>query len=547
MNRKCILLFYCCFLITADFFVPVCAQNSTFLADNVNDFIRRNQLIGKVGITNSLLIQDFSKNYSAIDSLNQIWHSDNNKTHEYFTWLPISSTLQNSTHHPYNMNDGGMIPARGLQMSITGGIISNVGKFSIQIRPEIFYAQNLNFETFPHEHFDPYWNVYYQWLNTIDLPEQFKEGTYKKVLPGQSSIRWNNGSFSAGISTENMWWGPGRYYALILSNNAPGFLHLTLNTTKPIKTSIGSFEGQLIAGSLSSSGVTPPDTNRYLNGIRMYVPKKESDRYLSGLIVSWQPKWVKGLFIGFSAMNYLYQDELSGIADMLPIAGLIKSENEKNKKKSALGSLFARYIMPEEHAELYFEYGRKDKVPSIINVVTETCYPRAYVAGFRKLFTSNRKNRFIEFAGEFTQLQMPTGDLTLKGESWYTDPYVKQGYTNKGQLLGASIGPGSNSQLIDISYVKEYNKVGIKFERILRNNDFYYNAFIPTNNPYRHWVDISTTVHADWQVKRFLFSSHMSLIRSLNYQWANIIGLGYFKDGYDVLNFTANLSFSYRL
>ena len=51
-----------------------------------------------------------------------------------------------------------------------------------------------------------------------------------------------------------MWWGPGTRNSLIMSNNAPGFLHFTLNTKKPIETFIGSFEGQIISGKLEGSG-----------------------------------------------------------------------------------------------------------------------------------------------------------------------------------------------------------------------------------------------------------------------------------------------------
>ncbi|MFX9097187.1 capsule assembly Wzi family protein, partial [Acinetobacter baumannii] len=48
-----------------------------------------------------------------------------------------------------------------------------------------------------------------------------------------------------------MWWGPGSQNSLLMSNNAPGFLHLTLNTRYPIKTGIGNFEFQFISGKLT--------------------------------------------------------------------------------------------------------------------------------------------------------------------------------------------------------------------------------------------------------------------------------------------------------
>jgi len=41
-----------------------------------------------------------------------------------------------------------------------------------------------------------------------------------------------------------------------MSNTASGFKHISLNTSRPINTPIGSFETQIVAGVLKSSRVT---------------------------------------------------------------------------------------------------------------------------------------------------------------------------------------------------------------------------------------------------------------------------------------------------
>ena len=151
-------------------------------------------------------------------------------------------------------------------------------------------------------------------------------------------------------------------------------------------------------------------------------------------------------------------------------------------------------------------------------------------------------------------MQLPAvPELIHNANSWYLNDYVRQGYTNMGQIMGAGIGPGSNSQMLGIAWVKGGKKIGVQFERIVRNNDFYYNAFEDTKDFRKHWVDLSTTVTADWVFHRFLFSANMALIRSLNYEWWYFDYLpltsptNYFKNGYDALNFHAGFSFSYRL
>src|SRR5690606_2889716 len=145
---------------------------------------------------------------------------------------------------------------------------------------------NKDFEGFPIVHDGSTWREYYEWLNFMDIPERFGERSYNTLLPGQSSIRYNLESISFGISTENIWWGPGRRNSLIMSNNAAGFLHATINTRKPIPTSIGSFEGQLIAGRLENSGFKPPHADYIYRNFPLYVPKRDKDwRYLAGLVL----------------------------------------------------------------------------------------------------------------------------------------------------------------------------------------------------------------------------------------------------------------------
>ncbi len=541
--------FIICFL-----FVSKCSYEQSISVNNemANDFLKRQQL-NNVSFTNvSFCVRPIPSNYldSSIEGLQWNKTTSIKSTSSIFSaieFLPFTLIQQSNSLHPYGWNDAGMIPAAGYQALVSAGVYARIGKFSIQIQPEIIGALNNSFETFSIGNYDPIWASYYQWLNTSDIPEKFGDNKYKKFSSGQSSIRYNTQHISIGISTENMWWGPGRHNALVMSNNASGFLHATINSIKPIQTKIGAFEGQIIGGELSNSTILPPDINRTNNGVLLYQPKNQDQRYISGMVLTWQPKWVSGLFLGFAKASYLYKSDISGIADILPLEGIIQSNSEKQNKKSSLGSVFFRYVMPEENAELYAEYGRSDRSASIINLISDKDYPRGYVVGMRKLSDKRSNGSQIEFAAEITQLELPNATLINQAKSWYTNDYVRQGYTNNGKVMGAGIGPGSNSQMIDISWVKVMSKIGFMFERLVHNNDFYYYAFAIPPDYTRHWIDLSTTFHADWKYKRFLFSSEVALTRSLNYEWYVIPGFAYFKNGYDFLNLHAKLSFAYRL
>jgi hypothetical protein len=94
------------------------------------------------------------------------------------------------------------------------------------------------------------------------------------------------------------------------------------------------------------------------------------------------------------------------------------------------------------------------------NIIQTEDYRRAYVAGFRKLFNASR-DAHIQFTAELTQMQAPTAELIRDPDSWYTHRFVRQGYTNLGRVLGAGIGPGSNSQTMEISWVKGMKRIGL--------------------------------------------------------------------------------------
>jgi hypothetical protein len=530
--------------------ISVSAQSSGLLGDGTDDFIRRSQLLGKVTGSFSGTIRSFSSQQSCLDSLlPALSFTDGqiNKKKWQIKAAPVSINGMYDSHHPYSWNDGAILPAKGMQALVAAGIEGRNGQFRFRLRPELLLAENLAYPGFPGEFADIIWTQYYQTLNTIDLPERFGTRKIIRLFPGQSSISYDTKSWTFSLSTENIWWGPGSRNALVMSNNAPGFLHLGVKSIRPLQTPVGSFEAEWIAGQLNGSGIVPPETNRYnAAGVRLYIPRREEYRFITGLCLTYQPKWIPGLYVGLARAAYLYHTDISGPGDLLPLDGLIGSSAEKNGKKGALGSVFARYLLPSEKAEVYFEYGRTDKSADLLNLVCENRYPRGFVAGFRKLYPVRGSTAaHIQVQAEITQLQLPTAALINQQAGWYTHPYVRQGYTQYGQSLGAGMGPGSNMQSLDVSWVKGFSRVGVLLERRVHDEDFYYRTFILTSDPTRHWVDMATQFHVDWQKEKLLLSASMTLARSLNYQWYIFQTLGYFKNGFDVLNLHGNLTATY--
>jgi hypothetical protein len=490
---------------------------------------RTNQLRGIKSSEISFTIRPIN-NLNGNDSLKSIIDSSILSTSTFvlftkkatFKLLPVSVNQQYNTHHPFGWNDGAMIQAKGYQTKISAGFFSKFGHFSIQVKPEFVYAQNKEFSTFPKQHNDTAWKSYYSVLNSIDNPEKFGSGWYVKLFPGQSSARLTFGKLSFGLSTENIWWGPGIRNSIIMSNNAPGFPHATFNSATPVATPVGFFEWQIIAGKLYNSNIIPSDTNRTFNNQKLFNSKDKSSRYLNGMVVTWQPKWTPGFYVGFTRMFHRYQTDLKKISDYLPIMESFFKYNtpdeEDELRKDQMLSLFFRWILKKEQAEIYAEFGRNDHAQNVNDFLLEPEHSRAYLIGMKKIFETF-KRKHLELSFEITQLQLPQTKIVRAQNSWYSHHQILQGYTNFGQVLGAGIGPGGNSQTLGLRWLKGIESFGLSFDRVVHNNDFYFDAFGARSDFGSHWIDLALTANKNWVRKPFVYQANLSLVRSLNYQW----------------------------
>lgn len=559
----CIMLFY---IISGS--VKLQAQTLPVGTQVLEDAYRRAQLLGQIDSSVSFTARPFfpTNNLTFRDDFDPVKEPGKNSRTKFdgilrfgrdksvLKLLPITWQQQYNSDHPEGINDGAMIPARGYQTLFSGGIYAQYGSLSIQLRPEMVYAENRAFKGFPHEYSDLIWSKYYRYLNNIDLPERFGDNSYKKIFWGQSSIRLAIGPISMGLSNENLWWGPGMRNSLLMTNNASGFKHFTLNTVRPIRSPIGSFEGQIIAGRLDGSGFTPPESDRLYLGKPIYKPKKDGWRYINGLVLTYQPKWVPGFFLGVTRCFTMYRNDMQNkIGDYLPIFIPVEKSSTGGAAEDAinrdqLASVFLRWLWTEEQGEFYFEYGREDHAWNIRDLIQEPAHSGGYIIGLRKLITlSSLKKEYLQVNMEITQLEANETTINRGGGSWYLHSGVKHGYTHLGQVLGAGIGPGSNLQTINISWIKSLKLVGIQFERYVHNNDFLLYAI---NDERRNWVDLSAAIVGEWNYKNLLFNAKVEAVRCINYEWQYNPKLStpqqYWNQTKDVFNFHGEVGITYR-
>ena len=540
----------------------------------LTDYLRTSQLLGKFKSDVSFTIKPLDIGDNGIEINKEIFDTEKYaptvlsflKGNGKIKILPIDYNIEFNSRHPYNRNNGSMVPNRGYQHILSAGIYAEIGPLSIQLKPEYLFSQNKDFEGFgegPNGHYSKIWAKRYNLWNHIDMPERFGENKISNTLIGQSSIKFNFKSISLGISNENIWWGPSIRNSIMMSNNARGFKHIIFNTNRPINTKIGNFEWQIITGRLESSGFNPPNTDFEHAGTKLYVPKinqlGEYDdwRFIQGYTITYSPKWISGLNLGFIRWVQMYSaliegkySWLEGSASYFPaFRNLFRKndlyENYEAQTNQAAG-VFLRWLWQDSKAEIYAEYHHNDSKQNIRDLLLDSDHSRAVTVGLQKIFNINSDD-FL-FSWEWTQMEQTGGQLLRSAGSWYVHSYVYDGYTNHGEVLGASIGPGSNSHYFALNRIRDKEKLGIALEIIDQDNDFYYEAFASALDYRRYWKDFNLHLNFSKKYKNLWLSSNLMYSRSLNYKWdLEDYATPYYHPGNDVNNFHMTLKLAYLI
>ena len=513
------ILFFC-YIISA-------AQNSFYDDIHLMDYQRTRQLLNDSNgiIANSFLIRSTS-------SFQFLQSKLKGTTKDIVQSISLNYDQQNNSLQPISFNDGNIYPARGWQERYSYGVNLKLLIFDINYQPEKLTVQNLTQEYYSGNTGDGNFMFKYFGMvaNNIDYFRQFGFDRIEETTLGQSRAGIKFKYLAAGVSNENIWWGPGKRNSLVFTNNAAGFQHYYLKTVEPIKTYIGSFELAGVVGKLDTTKYTEID-QELLNICRpCKVFKNLDEREVDGITINYQPKWIPNFYIGYAYSRQFYRHATNALGDTVNFFS-------KDLPKQEIGSMFFRFAMPEDHAEFYGEMGMPNEAPWPWKFFKERMRP-GFVFGATKLVPLKLFNSYLSLNIEFTQLQlMNPRDILYeaspfyggKPNSWYLSTIVKQGYSNNGQLMGSSIGPGSNNQTISLSWSKGYNKIGVFVERTVFNNDFYYSVYY---NPYaangygyynRYWVDLTQRLEFQLMpIKNILLSASFTNTNSLNYRWIRI-------------------------
>jgi hypothetical protein len=501
------------------------AQNAIPVGfSDIDEQVRNLQLLGKVDANQSMLARPFysTGKQSMQDLYRLIDPSANDSIKSYkkglfqAILLPASLTQKLNTSRPYGWNDQAMSNSNGYQMQASAGIYARFSILHVQFKPEFVHTGSADYET------SDAWGQVNPSLNRLSL--------------GQSSVRLEAGGISLGVSNQNLWWGPGHYSSLLMTNNAAGFLHYSLNTTKPLKTPIGSFEFQLILGRMTRDTLQGFENNLLKQRDLSASPKY---RRYNGLILTFQPRFMKNVFFSASRSFQNYEVPLLNAKitnAYLPVLNnLFKSNyNDDTLSKDQILSLSTRWLMPENHAEVYAEFGYNDAKYNMRDLLLDMSHSAAWVVGFKKLHPLNSRT-FISLQAEASKMSETPSYLMRGAGNWYQHSQVYEGFTNNNQIIANGIGHGNDAQSLAVSWNQGWTKIGLTFQHVavnptsIINQVSYLNYLLAQRRIINgstavftrgvKWNDYAFGLQGGYRYRKLLFTVDLKWVNSRNYLW----------------------------
>ena len=413
------------------------------------------------------------------------WSLKNRFTASRFDAGPATLTSSFNSAYPYGANDGPVWIGRGLTVAASAAVSGRYGPLSFTLAPVVFRAGNSPFPVLPNGKTGPQSFNRSTFTDLVDMPLRFGAGAYSRVDLGNSGIRLDSKYATVGFGTGNQWIGPATEHPFLLGTNAPGFPHLFVGSGSPIDLWIAKIHARVMWGKLYQSEFGP-----VTGGTRFTSGQTGTERLTTAATFLVLPRGFPGLEVGVSRYFHVpfENGEPSGKFWSKPFKVLFL-KNEFAQGDSAgfdnqLASLFFRWTFPQSGFEVYGERGYEDQFFDLREFIQDIDHEREYMLGFQKTLRG-RSNRIDVIKGELVNYQIPTlARLRIENAVYLHSP-LRQGHTNRGQLLGASPGVGA-AAASTMSWMRysPIGRTGLTLRRIVRDQAGDYLDAIKTNGGY---------------------------------------------------------------
>ncbi len=397
-----------------------------------------------------------------------IWRNSRTTT---VTLLSPELTLGVNSSLPYGFNDGPAWQGRGLHLQGIGGLAITRGPFRLIVAPQYVYSENSDFQTVPYpqgsgKDRSAWANPFHPAPSGIDLPLRFGNQPVRSLQWGQSSATLRLPVVEIGLSSENVWWGPGVQNALLLGSQGAGVPSAFVRTQSPVTTRFGTWDGWYSVGTLRESQFfdRAPDNDR---------------RSVGAFAAVWRPPQTTGVEVGLSRVVILADDApLSALFAPLGSVGRPNGPDSLNAgSRDQITSLWTRWAPPGVGFEAWAEWARFEEPASLRDFLESPGHSQGYTVGLqwaRRLHSGSAR-----LWSEATYLE-PSPSLRLRPVgTTYVSRSVPQGFTVHGQPLGAGIGPGASSQWIGGDVIHLRWRAGAYAARVRWDNAALFTPVVP--------------------------------------------------------------------
>lgn len=393
-----------------------------------------------------------------------------------FQIAPISTLGSFNSTYANGINDGAPWQGRGFNGRFEAGLHYSNSWLSIDLLPEFWIAQNSDFDTIETPNSSG-WGDYWKEFDNL---QRYGNESYYEIDFGQSHIEAKyKDFFELSISTRSFSYSSAKYNPILVSKHSKAIPNLNFGSYDKLGSPIGNIEFKLTYGFMEES----------------YFYDNESpdeNAFLSSLTMGYEPWFIPGLSLGINTLYYrpLKNAELN---DLFGPINIITSAVLSGGKKGATGaysgsddtdqfaSVMADWQAPGTNFHVYLEWARNDFNGGLETVIMTPEHTQGLTIGASQLLEYSIGDFLISV--EFTELAQERDKVYRHSGSWYRHAWLEswhQGYVNNGQIVGAPIGPGSNSQTLEITYFRKRQKHSFIFNRTLYDNDYYYNVYVPS-------------------------------------------------------------------
>ncbi|MBD5436396.1 MAG: capsule assembly Wzi family protein [Treponema sp.] len=418
--------------------------------------------------------------YNNLGKMRTLWQPQTASENGYLRGVPQGVFLKiygpewyNSfnTAAPYGQNDGALWQGKGYNTSLTAGARLEGYGLELTLKPQVSFSQNRDFKMLHGVYGSNDENDYsYFWRGNIDLVQRYGNSSFWTFDWGDTEVRYSWRTLTVGFGFQSPWLGPAWLNPMLGSNNAPTYPKLDIGLRRQrivipkVNWYLGDIEGRIWTGFLSESNYFDEDSSN-------------DSRMLNAISLAFSPSFIPGFTIGVNRifLTKWRMENLKYIGRLFTTVksnALASSGNDEDQKISLFASWHFSQIGFEVYGELGIDDFTSDKTSNLFHTAIYTVGAKQKIP----LDIFKVKGLQSELIFEWNNFEM-SQDFQLQWHymGYYAHGFVKQGYTQKGQIIGAGSGFFGNSQFLGYKVYYPKGSTLLYFQRNVPDMNYIYN------------------------------------------------------------------------